>query len=96
MVVFGMGKDFLFKSILGHCVTSSVGASDAMMCPIALPQKATKIDKIFTLLLTCTTQDKSKVNIPQNFVAFSEYMYELYKYISADEYLRSTLFKKAS
>ena len=37
VVVFGLGKDLLFKSILGHCVTSSVGASDAMMCRIALP-----------------------------------------------------------
>ena len=37
-------------------------------------EKATKFCKISTLLLTGTTQDKSKVEISQNFVAFSEYM----------------------
>ena len=39
-------------------------------------EKATKFCEIFTSLLTGTkyTQDKSKVKISQNFVAFSEYM----------------------
>ena len=37
-------------------------------------EKATKFCKISILLLTGTTQDKSKVEILQNFVAFSEYM----------------------
>ena len=37
-------------------------------------EKATKFWKIFTLLLTGTTEDKSKVKILQNFVALSEYM----------------------
>ena len=37
-------------------------------------EKATKFCEIFTLLLTGTTQDQSKVKISQNFVAFSEYM----------------------
>ena len=37
-------------------------------------EKATKFCEIFTLLLTGTTYDKSKVKILQNFVAFSEYM----------------------
>ena len=37
-------------------------------------ERATKFCEIFTLLLTGTTQDKSKVKISQNFVAFSEYM----------------------
>ena len=37
-------------------------------------EKATKFCKIFTLLLTGTTQDKSKVTSLQNFVAFSDYM----------------------
>ena len=37
-------------------------------------EKATKFCEIFTLLLTGTTQDKSKVKISQNFVTFSEYM----------------------
>ena len=37
-------------------------------------EKTTKFCEISTLLLTDTTQDKSKVEISQNFVAFSEYM----------------------
>ena len=37
-------------------------------------KKATKFCEISTLLLTGTTQDKSKVEFPQNFVAFSEYI----------------------
>ena len=37
-------------------------------------EKATKFYEIFTLLLTGTTQDKNKLKISQNFVAFSEYM----------------------
>ena len=36
--------------------------------------KVIKVWEIFTLLLTDTTQNKSKVEILQNFVAFSEYM----------------------
>ena len=37
-------------------------------------EKATKFCEIFTLLLTGTTYEKSKVEVSQNFVAFSEYM----------------------
>ena len=37
-------------------------------------EKATKFCDIFTLLLTVCTVVRSKVNISQNFVAFSEYM----------------------
>ena len=37
-------------------------------------EKATKFCKIFTLLLSYVVQVKSKVKIPQNFVAFSDYM----------------------
>ena len=37
-------------------------------------EKATKLCKIFTLLLTVCTVVKSKVKISQNCVAFSEYM----------------------
>ena len=36
-------------------------------------EKATKFSKIFTLLLSVCTVDKSKVEISQNFVAFSGY-----------------------
>ena len=37
-------------------------------------EKATKFCEISNLLLTGTTQDKSEVDISQNFVFFSEYM----------------------
>ena len=37
-------------------------------------EKATKICDISTLLMSVCTVDKSKVEISQNFVAFSEYM----------------------
>ena len=37
-------------------------------------EKATKFGKISTLLLSTVHADKSKVEISQNFVAFSEYM----------------------
>ena len=40
-------------------------------------EKATKLCKIFNLLLTVCTVVKVKTS--QNFVAFSEYTYELYK-----------------
>ena len=36
-------------------------------------EKATKFGEISTLLLSVCTVDKSKVEISQNFVAFSEY-----------------------
>ena len=41
---------------------------------ILTSEKATEFCAIFNLLLTGTTQNKSKVEISQNFVAFSEYM----------------------
>ena len=37
-------------------------------------EKATKVCEVSTLLLSGTTQDKSKVEISKHFVAFSEYM----------------------
>ena len=37
-------------------------------------EKATKFCEIFTLLLSYVVPVKSKVEISQNFVAFSEYM----------------------
>ena len=40
-------------------------------------EKATIFCEISTLLLSTIHTDKSKVEISQNFVAFSEYMYEL-------------------
>ena len=48
-------------------------------------EKNTKFCEIFTLLLTGTTQDKSKVKISQNFVAFSEYINFTCKYLSSTQ-----------
>ena len=42
-------------------------------------EKATKLCEISTLLLSYVVPVKSKLEISQNFVAFSEYMYILYK-----------------
>ena len=56
-------------------------ADSKLICPIQTillkfiqSEKATKFCNIFTLLLTGTTQDKSKVKISQNFVVFSKYI----------------------
>ena len=40
-------------------------------------EKATNLGKISTLLLSVCAVNKSKVEISQNFVAFSEYTYKL-------------------
>ena len=45
-------------------------------------EKAIQFCEIFTLLLTGTTYDKSKLKISKNLVAFSEYIYELYWFFS--------------
>ena len=41
---------------------------------LVFTQKATKFCEISYVVLTGTTQDKSTIEILQNFVAFSEYM----------------------
>ena len=48
--------------------------TDPNLLKFIYSEKATKFYEIFTLLLTGTTQDKIKVEISPNFVAFSEYM----------------------
>ena len=50
-------------------------------------EKATKFCKIFTLLLSYVVPVKNKVKISQNFVAFSEYIYELYMTIKPTKIL---------
>ena len=45
-----------------------------MLLKFIYSEKAKQFCEIFTLLLTGTTWDKSKVKISPNFVAFSEYM----------------------
>ena len=65
-VNFNIGNACIIKVVTGCRVSTLV--------KFIYSEKATKFCKIFTLLLTGTTQDKSKVKILQNFVAFSEYM----------------------
>ena len=48
--------------------------SAKQMVKFIYSKKATKFCKIFNLLLSVSTIDKSKVKILQNFVAFSEYL----------------------
>ena len=47
-------------------------------------EKDTKFCEISTVDLTVITQDKSKVEISQNFVAFSEYMNFMYIVVWCD------------
>ena len=48
-------------------------------------EKATKFCEIFTLLLSYVVPVKSKVEISQNFLAFSEYMnFTLFSLVIAD------------
>ena len=53
---------------------SNFYGSDVMYVKFIYSEKATKFCKISTLLLFVCTVDKSKVEISQNFVTFSEYM----------------------
>ena len=55
-------------------------------------EKATKFCEISTLLLSYVVTDKSKVEILQNFVAFSEYMN--FKSLNSFYYYRTTRSKK--
>ena len=59
-------------------------------------EKATKFCEISTLLLTTVHRDKSKVDITQNFVAFSEYNYGLYQndQESQQKFLENKLIQK--
>ena len=59
-------------------VSSLLGLGPTLMHRTVLKfvysEKATKFFEISTLLLSAVHTDKSKVEISQNFVAFSEYM----------------------
>ena len=59
-------------------------------------EKAKKFCKIFALLLTGITKDKSKVNISHNFVAFSEYMNFMHLHVLRYFYETSHWLKKVS
>ena len=52
-------------------------------------EKATKCCDIFTLLLIGTAQDKSKMEISKNFVAFSEYMNFTSQYLEIISFILS-------
>ena len=55
--------------------------SSLLLSKFIYSEKATKFCEISTLLLSTVHTDKSKVEISQNFVAFSEYMKFMYWYI---------------
>ena len=59
---------FLYEFSVTKCST------DLTTLKFIYSEKATKFCKIFTLLLSCVVPVKSKANISQNFVVFSEYM----------------------
>ena len=59
-------------SLLRGIVNSSVVAQSVLK--FVYSEKATKFWVIFTLLLSTAHTEKSKVEILENFVAFSEYM----------------------
>ena len=61
--------DVRFSNPVGHNLSLVVG----MGLKFIYSEKATKFYEIFTLLLTAVHTVKSKVEIWQNFVAFSEY-----------------------
>ena len=70
-------KDKLWRSTKGGSISESFSLwlKSLKECGKFLySEKATKFCEIFTLLLTGTTLDKSKMKISQNVVAFSEYM----------------------
>ena len=71
-------------SIVSSFISALCGGFAAMILLIQLAQvkfihseKATKFCEIFPLLLTVCTVVERKGKISQNFVAFSEYTYEL-------------------
>ena len=57
------------------------------------PEKATKFCEISILLLSVRTVDKSKVEISQNFVAFSEYTsFELMESLNNSSQFKKTVY----
>ena len=70
--MFEIRKNLDLRKIL---VTPKIFLKSRFHCiKFIYSEKATKFQEIFTLLLTTVHTVKSKVNISQNFVAFSEYM----------------------
>ena len=72
-------KGMLLSIFLGSgtqilCMTGITLVSKHTSLKFIYSEKATKFCEISTLLLTVCTVVKSKVEISQNFVAFSEYM----------------------
>ena len=68
----------LFQIFLAFSECPNFKREDDLLCSLFILQfiyseKATKFCEISTLLLSVCTVDKSKVEISQNFVAFSEY-----------------------
>ena len=68
--------------------------SNLMYVKFIYSEKTTKFCEISTLLLTGTTQDKSKVEISQNFLAFSENINFTMYYISMQTNLQLKIYDK--
>ena len=74
---FLKGKSFFYHSLSLTTSVSGLGFPQFLKkayVKFIYSDNHTKFCKISTLLLTGTTQDKGKLEISQNFVAFSEYM----------------------
>ena len=62
------------NTISGKGAWCSKNLVNYLIVKFVYSEKATKFCDISTLLLSTVHKDKSKVEISQNFVAFSEYM----------------------
>ena len=76
---FNLSKYFSRVSLFyhDHHICEKNWQTAASIFNFIYPEKATKICEIFTLLLSYVLPVKRKLKISQNFVVFSEYVYEL-------------------
>ena len=65
---------FLSRIPIGWLIVSNLLSKKICTLKFVYSEKATKFCEISTLLLSTVHTDKCKVEISQNFVAFSEYM----------------------
>ena len=69
-----LSKKMLDNRGPGRATVSFKTQGLSMQVKYIYSEKGTKFCELFTLLLPCLVPVKSKVEISQNFVAFSEYM----------------------
>ena len=70
MANLGLKDNFLNSTLIFAYIVNM----QLQLLKFVYSEKATKFCEIFPLLLSTVHTDKSKVEISQNFVAFSEYM----------------------